>query len=470
MDQRSVDLVVLGAGPGGYAAAFYAADRGLSVLLVDKGERLGGVCLNEGCIPSKALIHATHLIDQAAEAKDFGIKFVKPKIDLDVMRVKKDAIIQQLGQGVSQLAKGRKVEVLQGKGFFEDSNTLRVETSSGQQMLSFKQAIIAVGSTPTMPAAFDLGNSRIMTSKEALDIQDIPDSLLVIGGGYIGLELGMVYASLKSRVSVVEAADTLLGGFDTELLRPLLASVKKKFDDVYFDTKILSLATKSKQIEASFIQGDKQWKASYDKVLVSVGRSPLTANLGLNHAGVDLDDRSFIRVNQFQQTSVPHIYAIGDVVGGVMLAHKASKEARIAVDAILGETPVPLADSVIPAVVFTDPEIAWCGLTEKEAKERDVDYKVGRFNWAASGKALALGRTDGLTKVIYDAKSERILGVGFVGAFASHLVSEAVLAVESGLSIDDLALTIHPHPTLSETLMEAAESALGFSTHILAKT
>eukprot|EP01047_Picozoa_sp_COSAG01_P006083 COSAG01_NODE_216_length_21695_cov_83.368772_21_plen_471_part_00 len=469
MEQIKTDLLVLGAGPGGYAAAFYAADKGMDVLLVDKGLRLGGVCLNEGCIPSKALIHATQLIDQTQHAKDFGLKFSKPKIDLDQMRNKKDEIISKLAQGVSQLAKARKVKTLQGKGFFEDEFTLRVETEKGQVMVSYKHAIIAAGSTPSMPAAFDLGNSRVMTSKEALEIESIPESLLVIGGGYIGLELGMVYASLKSQVSVVEFSDQLLGGFDKDLLRPLVASSKQKFKDVFYNTKVLSLSTKAKQIEVSFASGDKSWTACYDKVLVAVGRKPMSDDLGLKHAGIDLDDSKFICVNDMQQTSVPHIYAIGDIVGGVMLAHKASKEARIAVDAILGEQPVPLSAMQIPCVVFTDPEIAWVGLTESEAKEKALDIKVGRFNWMASGKALALGRTDGLTKVVYDAVSERVLGVGIVGVSASHLVSEAALAIEAGLTVDDLALTIHPHPTLSETLMEASEAALGFATHMVSK-
>ena len=469
MKEHHTDLVVLGAGPGGYAAAFYAADQGLDVTLVDKGNLLGGVCLNRGCIPSKALIHATQLIKKADSVQDFGIKFSKPRISLEKMRNKKDEIIKQLAMGIDHLALARKVTVKQAVGFFEDDHTLRIETSSGQELIHFKHAIVAAGSAPALPSAFDLGNSRIMTSTQALELEEIPENLLVIGGGYIGLELGMVYAYLQSKVTLVEASDSLLGGFDSELIRPLHKSVNALFSDVYLSSNVESLATKGKQIEAVITDKENKQTLLFDRVLVAVGRKPLSSNIGLEHAGVKLDDRGFVVVNDQQQSSVSNIYAIGDITGGVMLAHKASKEARIAVDALLGKPVLPLSSMVIPAVVFTDPELAWCGITEKEAKLKGIDFKVGKFSWKASGKALALGRTEGLSKIVYESSTQRILGVGIVGVLASSLISEAAIAIEGGYTLEDMAMVIHPHPTLSETLLEAAESALGIATHSVKK-
>ena len=456
MNEIKTELVVIGGGPGGYAAAFYAAEKGLKVTLVDAGARLGGVCLNEGCIPSKALIHATKLIKETQHVKEFGLKFTKPKIDLEQMRQKKDKIILTLAQGVSSLAKAKKVTVIKGKAFFESSDLIRIESDKGQQNLRFDHAIIAVGSDAVLPTAFDLGSSRVMTSREALNLDEIPDNLLVIGGGYIGLELGMVYANLNAKVSMVEASDSLLGGFDKDLLRPLNQAVKGQFKDLYLKTTVQKMQTKGKQIEVFFQSQDKNFSKSFDRVLVAVGRKAKSHNLGLDHASINCDDKGFIQVNDEQKTSVGNIYAIGDVVGGVMLAHKASKEAKIAVDTILGENIVPLSSFVIPCVVFTDPELAWVGLTEKEAKEAGLSFKIAKFPWTASGKAMALDRTDGLTKVIYDVDTHRVLGVGIVGVSAADLISEAVLAIDASLTLEDFAESIHPHPTLSESILEAS--------------
>ena len=465
MNDITTDLVVIGGGPGGYASAFYAAEKGINVTLVDAGARLGGVCLNEGCIPSKALIHATQLMKQTQHAKEFGLKFAKAKVDLDQMRKKKDEIISSLAQGVASLAKAKKVTVIKGKAFFEATDLIRIESHEGQQNLRFKHAIIAVGSDASLPALFDLGSSRVMTSREALNLEEIPDQLLVIGGGYIGLELGMVYSNLGSKVSMVEASDALLGGFDKDLLRPINQSVKSQFKELFLKTTVQKMQTKGKKIELTFQSSEKTFSKSYDRVLVAVGRQAKSQNLGLEYAGIECDEKGFIKINDVQQSSVKNIYAIGDVVGGVMLAHKASKEAKIAVDSILGETVAPLSSFVIPCVVFTDPELAWAGVTEKEAKESGMSYKIAKFPWTASGKAMALDRTDGLTKVIYNPDTHRILGVGMVGVSAANLISEAVLAIDASLTLEDFAESIHPHPTLSETIMEASEQGLGFPIH-----
>src|SRR5882724_11206702 len=416
MESIKTEIVVLGAGPGGYAAAFYAADKGKKVLLVEMDKRLGGVCLNRGCIPSKALLHATQLITEARESEHRGITFGAPKIDLQKLRAWKESIIQKLSGGISSLAKMRNVEVLYGRGYFEDSKTLRVETSEGQKFVTYDAAIIAVGSKSAMPKAFDLGNPRIMTSREALEVPDVPGTLLIVGGGYIGMELGTVYATLGKQIKVVMETDG------------------KKVEELY------------------------------DRVLVSVGRVPNHADLGLQNTKITKDDRGFIKVNEKQQTSDPRIYAIVDVAGGVMLAHKATREGRVAVDAILGEYET-LNKYIIPAVVFTDPEIAWCGLTETEAKEKGITVKVARFPWAASGRALTYDRPDGLTKLIIDPATERVLGAGITGHGAGELIGEMVLAVEMGATAYDVASSIHPHPTLSESIMEGAEVFYGQATH-----
>ena len=468
MDPIKTEIVVVGAGPGGYAAAFYAADLGKQVLLVDQEDRLGGVCLNRGCIPSKALLHATELMREAGEASKMGITFAPPKVDLATLRKWKNSIIEKLAQGVAGLAKGRGVTVAKGRGHFEDSNTLRVETAEGQQFVQFQKAIVAVGSKSALPRAFDLGNPRIMTSRQALELEEVPAELLIVGGGYIGMELGTVYATLGSNVVVLEALPSILAGVDADLVRPVTRAAQKLFKEIRLNTKVVKMATAGKQIKVTTQAGDGQRDELYDGVLVSVGRAPNYIDLGLENTGVTKDDRGFIKCNAQQRTDDPHIYAVGDVNGGTLLAHRATREGRIAVEAILGE-PSAFVDIVIPAVVYTDPEVAWCGLTETEAKQKNIEVKVAKFLWGASGRALTLDRTDGLTKLIIEAETERLLGVGITGAGAAELISEGVLAVEMGATARDIADAVHPHPTLSESLMEAAESFYGTATHTLSK-
>ncbi|MHC1769498.1 MAG: dihydrolipoyl dehydrogenase [Verrucomicrobiia bacterium] len=462
------ELVVVGAGPGGYAAAFYAADKGKKVTLIELEPRLGGVCLNRGCIPSKAYLHAAKLISEARESSIRGIDFAPPKIDLNKMRTWKESILNKLGQGIRGLAQRRGVEVLHGRGYLEDPRTLRVETADGQKFLQFQQAILAVGSKSAMPKAFDLGNPRVMTSREALEIVDIPSNLLVVGGGYIGMELGTVYAAFGSKVVVVEALDTILAGADADLVRPIKKYAETHFKEVRVKTKVAKMATSGKQIQVTFESEGQSKTELYDRVLVSVGRVPNCADIGLENTKVARDERGFIQVNSRQQTAEPSIYAIGDVTGGALLAHKAAREARVAVDVITGEYSV-FENIVIPAVVFTDPELAWCGLTELEAKEKGLEVEIAKFPWSASGRALSFDRTDGLTKLVVEPETERILGVGIVGAGAGELISEGVLAVEMGATARDLASSVHPHPTLSETLMECAEAFYGHSTHVYSR-
>jgi dihydrolipoamide dehydrogenase len=464
MEPIKADVVVVGAGPGGYAAAFYAADLGKKVILIEKENRLGGVCLNRGCIPSKALLHATRMLGEAKESAHRGISFGEPKIELEKLRAWKDSILQKLSSGIAAVASKRGVDVIYGRGYFEDSKTIRVETEGGQQWVTFDHAIIAVGSKPAMPKAFDLGNPRVMTSTEALEIEEIPADLLIVGGGYIGMELGTVYASLGSSVVVVEAMESILAGADPDLVRPVTRYAEKAFKQVRLKTKVAKMATSGKHIKVTIDSDGKLSDELYDRVLVSVGRVPNLADLGLENTKVEQDDKGFIKVNTRQQTTDPAIYAIGDIAGGVLLAHKASKEARVAVEVIAGEQSA-FEQVIIPAVVFTDPEVAWCGLTEAEAKAKGITIEVARFPWAASGRALTYDRTDGLTKLIIDPSTERVLGVGMVGHGAGELIAEGVLAVEMGATVRDLAESVHPHPTLSETIMEAAEVFYGHSSH-----
>lgn len=464
MNTIHTELLVLGAGPGGYAAAFYAADLGKQVILVEQAPRLGGVCLNEGCIPSKALLHATKVLTEAKEFAAHGISFGEPKIELDKLRAWKESVLQKLGGGVQALAKLRNVTVMQGRGYFENSTTLRVETEAGQKFVTFDKAIIAVGSKPALPRAFDLGNPRIMTSREALELPDIPADLLVVGGGYIGMEMGTVYAALGSRVVVVEALDSILAGADPDLARPVVNYAKKHFRDLRVKTRVQQMATAGKQIKVIMDVNGERIEELYDRVLVSVGRVPNGEDLGLENTRIIRDEKGFIKVNERMQTTDPNLLAIGDIAGGILLAHKAHKEARIAVEALCGEASV-FKDVVIPAVVFTEPELAWCGLTEEEARSKGIKVEVAKFPWAASGRALTFGKTDGLTKLIIDPETERVLGAGIVGHGAGELIAEGVLAVEMGATAHDLAACIHPHPTLSETFMEAAEVFYGYATH-----
>ncbi|MGB3117479.1 MAG: dihydrolipoyl dehydrogenase [Verrucomicrobiales bacterium] len=467
MESIKSDIVIVGGGPGGYAAAFYAADLGRQVTLIERDDRLGGVCMNRGCIPSKALLNASHTIVAARESAKRGISFGEPEINLDKLREWKSGILTKLAGGLKMLAEKRGVTVIHGRGYFEDSSTLRVETESGQQFLSFSKAIVAVGSRPALPKVFDLGNPRVMTSTEALEIEEIPEKLLVIGGGYIGMELGTVYATLGSRVTVVEALDSILLGADPDLARPVLLYAKKAFQELRFKAKVTKMSTVGKQIKVITEHEGNQLEELYDRVLVSVGRSPNSQDLGLENTVAVLDDKGFIVVNERQQSADPNIFAIGDIAGGVMLAHKASKEARIAVEEITGDNQ-GASQAVIPAVVFTDPEVAWCGLTESEAKAKGIDVRVAKFPWGASGRAMTLDRVDGLTKLIIEPGTDRILGVGIVGQGAGELIGEGIVAVEMGATAKDLALIVHPHPTLSETLMEAAEVYYGHATHTLA--
>lgn len=468
MEPIKTEILVLGAGPGGYAAAFYAADKGKKVTLVEQDNRLGGVCLNHGCIPSKALLHATQLIREAEESELRGISFGKPKIDLEKIRAWRNSITEKLGRGLRDLSQTRGVGLVQGRGRFEDSQTLRVESRKETKFVQYEKAIIAVGSKPVIPRAFDLKNPRVMTSTEALDLDEIPGDLLVIGGGYIGMELGTVYAALGSRVVVVEVLNSILTGVDSDLARPVKRAAEKIFKEIRLNTKVLKLAASGERILATLETEQQKTEELYDRVLVSVGRAPNTENLGLENTKVARDDKGFIQCNARQQTADPFIYAVGDADGGVLLAHRATKEAKIAVEAILGAESV-FEDIVIPAVVFTDPEVAWCGLTEAEAKTKKIQVHVARFPWAASGRAVSRDRTDGLTKLILDPKTERILGAGIAGAGAGELIGEAVLAIEMGATAKDLAQAVHPHPTLSETLMECAEGFYGYSTHMLSR-
>lgn len=468
METTQTEILVIGAGPGGYAAAFYAADHGKKVTLIERDARLGGVCLNRGCIPSKALLHAAHTVSLARESAHRGITFAEPQLDLAKLRTWKEGILQKLGTGISTLAQRRKVDVIHGRALLEDSNTVRVETEQGQRFIKFEKGILATGSKPSMPKAFDLGNPRIMTSTEALDIADVPKKLLVIGGGYIGMELGTVYASLGSEVVVVEAMDAILTGADADLARPIAKRAAQNFKEIRVKAKVLSMSTKGPQIRVEIEYQGQKLEELYDRVLVSVGRVPNCDDLGLENTRIVRDEKGFIAVNDHQQTDDPSLYAIGDISGGVLLAHKATREARIAVESILGRHE-SMPDFVIPAVVFTDPELAWCGLTEAEAKQKGIAVEIAKFPWAASGRALTFDRPDGMTKLIIDPATERVLGMGIVGHGAGELIAEGVLALEMGATAKDLALTVHPHPTLSETIMECAEVFYGHATHTLSR-
>ncbi len=465
------ELVVLGGGPGGYAAAFLAADEGMEVTLVEAELRLGGTCLLRGCIPSKALLHVARVISEVDELReDWGVTYEQPKIDIDKVRARKEKVITTLSGGLAQLAKRRNVRVITAKGIFENSTTLRLEgeheSIPSERQLTFSNCILATGSVPAMPPNFNIGSDRVMDSTGALQLADVPASLLVVGGGYIGLEMGSVYANLGSKVTVVELLDGLLMGADRDLVKPLQKRLEKLFDKrIYLSTKVGSMAEVANQIEVTFEGPGKYGHERFDRVLVSVGRRPVSRGLGIENTLVQLDQRGFAICDSQQRTDDPHIFAIGDVAGEPMLAHKASHEAKVAIEVLLGE-PATFDKAAIPAVVFTDPEIAWAGLTEDEAKKtgRVVDVEV--YPWAASGRAQALGRTEGHTKWLVDPETHRVLGCGIVGAGAGELIAEAVLAIEMGCEVRDLTESIHPHPTLSETLMNAGEVHFGTATEI----
>lgn len=466
-ETSDIRLAVIGGGPGGYAAAFLAADLGMSVTLIDPELNPGGVCLYRGCIPSKALLHVAKLVEEADQAKSWGIDFASPKIDLSRLRSFKENVVKKLTGGLGVLSKQRKVRYLQGRASFENSTTLNVsKTDDSQESLAFDRIIIATGSRPAIVPTLKLDSPRMMDSTGALNLEDIPGSLLVVGGGYIGLELGSVYAALGTRVTVVEMLPGLLPGADRDLVLPLHKRLEKLFEGILLNTTVAAVKDEGNGIRATLKaqDGNTQEKV-FDRVLVSVGRKPNSEIPGLEKTQVKVGPKGFIQANKQLQTDDPSIYAIGDVVGEPMLAHKASHEGRVAVEAIAGHK-VGFEPNAIPAVVFTDPEVAWCGLTETQAEKENREIKVAKFPWAASGRAITLDRPEGMTKLLIDPRTERVLGVGMVGAGAGELIAEGVLAIEMAALAKDIALTIHPHPTLSETVMESAEVFFGTSTHI----
>ncbi len=461
-DVTETQLVVLGAGPGGYAAAFLAADRGMKVTLIDARERPGGTCLHVGCIPSKACLHAAKLITDVRDAAHIGLKYGAPTIDVNGVRGHWQKVVETLTGNLSRLSKARKIDYIVGQGKFVDGRTVEVE---GRGCYRFENCIVATGSVPARPANLNLASPRVVDSTGALKLEDIPPRLLVVGGGYIGLEMGYVYSALGSKVTVVELTDGLLPGCDRDLVLPLHKRLEKMFDKIHLRTKVARLEETPKGIRAT-LEGeevaDKQ--PIFERVLVAVGRRPNSRDIGLDKAGVKIDDKGFIAVDEKRRTSAERIYAIGDVAGEPMLAHKATYEGKIVVEVLAGE-PAVYDALAVPAVVFTDPEVAWCGLTETEAKRANREIKRVRFPWAGSGRAMTLDRTEGLTKLIVDPETDRVLGVGIVGAGAGEMIAEAMLAIEMGASARDLAMTMHAHPTLSETIMEAAESLYGMAVH-----
>jgi len=465
MSDLETDLVVIGAGPGGYPAAFHAADHGMDVTLVNAEPVPGGVCLHRGCIPSKALLHVAKLINEAHESEAIGLTFGKPKIDLDRLRDFKNRVITNLTGGIGTLGKARGVKMVQARATFLDSNTLDLANLDGTRgKLRFRHAILAAGSSPTMPPMFQIGDDRVMDSTGALALADIPKKLLVVGGGYIGLEMGSVYAALGSQVTVVEMLPGLLPGADRDLVRPLAKRLEGQFAAIHLNTKVKSLAAKKNGIVAELEGEGVESPQTFDRVLISIGRRPNSRGLGLENTKAEIDEKGFVKIDRNQRTADPNILAIGDIAGEPMLAHKATREAKVAVETLLGE-PAEFDNIAIPAVVFTDPEIAWCGLTETQAKAEGREITVVRFPWAASGRAQSLARTEGLTKLLVDPETQRILGIGIVGAGAGELIAEGVIAVETAMVARDLADSIHAHPTLSETLMEAAEAVFGQATH-----
>jgi dihydrolipoamide dehydrogenase len=461
----STRVAVVGAGPGGYAAAFYAADLGMQVTLIDPEKNPGGVCLYRGCIPSKALLHVAKVLDEAAHASDWGIEFGNPKIDVERLRGYKNKVVEKLTSGTGQVAKLRKINYLQGWATIVTPTRLQVKTSGGEQTIDVDYIVLATGSEPTRIPALSINSPRVLDSTGALDLPEIPGSLLVIGGGYIGLELGSVYAALGTKVSVVEMTDGLLPGADRDLVRFLSQRVEKTFDKIMLSTKVLSMKAKGNTIVVSLEGPSGASEATYDYVLVSIGRKPNARIPGLEKTRVQVTDRGFIQTDFQRRTEEPTIFAIGDVAGEPMLAHKASHEGRVAIEAIAGHKAV-FEPQAIPAVVFTDPEIAWAGLTETQAAKEGRKVDVAKFPWGASGRAISIDRVDGMTKLIVDPQTERVLGMGIVGSGAGELISEGVLAIEMGATASDVKLTIHPHPTLSETVMEAAEQFFGTATHV----
>ena len=468
-DGAATRLVVLGAGPGGYPAAFLAAEMGMDVTLVDVEANPGGVCLYRGCIPSKTLLHVAHVLDMAEQVTEFGVDFAAPSVDLDRLREGKDRVVAKMTGGLGQLSRARKVNYVQGRGRFVDAHTLRVANDSELTDVHFDHAIIATGSVPAVPRALQIDSPRVWDSTAALELELVPWRLLVVGGGYIGLELGSVYAALGSAVTIVEMTGGLLPGADRDLVAVVQKRVTERVEQILLNTTVVSLEESGEGIVATLsgVETENE-RREFDRVLVAVGRRPNAGDLGLESLAVTVNERGFIETDVQRRTGEPSIFAIGDVAGEPMLAHKATHEARTAVEVIAGE-PSAFAPAAIPAVVFTDPELAWTGLTETEARMQGIDIEVSSFPWAASGRATTIGRNDGLTKLILEPGTERVLGVGIAGSGAGELIAEATLAVEMGARADDLRLTIHAHPTLSETVMEAAELFFNTSPHYIGR-
>ena len=459
------EVLVLGAGPGGYTAAFRAADLGKQVILVERYNTLGGVCLNVGCIPSKALLHTAQIINEAEHMEQNGVKFGKPQIDLDGVRGFKSKVVDKLTGGLKQLAKQRKVEVVTGTGEFIDDHHLKVQSDGVAQIISFDHCIIAAGSQATQIPSFPNDDERLMDSTDALELAEVPAKLLIIGGGIIGLEMATVYAALGAEVTVVEFMDSLIPGCDKDLVRPLMKHIKGKYKEILLSTKVAEIKAQKNGLKVSFEGKNAPDARLYDRVLVAVGRRPNGHKIGAENAGIQVDEAGFIPVDKQMRTNVPNIFAIGDIVGQPMLAHKATHEAKVAAEVISGMKSF-FEPMTIPSVAYTDPEVAWMGLTETTAKEQGIEYEKGAFPWAASGRSLGLDRDEGVTKVLFDKESKRILGAGIVGPNAGELIAEAVLALEMGADAEDIGLTIHPHPTLSETFNFAAEMAEGTITDL----
>ena len=461
---KTIDLVVIGGGPGGYSAAFRAADLGMKVMLVERFPRLGGVCLNVGCIPSKTLLHAAGLIEDAAEWRDRGVVFDPPRIDLDALRDWKEKGVAQLAEGLGALAKRREVEVVTGRGEFVSAHTLAVETDEGTEEVRFSQAVIATGSHPVKLDLFP-DDARILDSTSALDLAEIPERLLVVGGGVLGLELATVFRAIGSQVTVVEALEQMMGEADKDVVRAYLKRNKERFAALHTGTQVQKAEAKDDGILVQFEGADRQWEELFDAVLVAVGRAANSDNLGLENAGVAVGGSGAIPVNHQQRTNIPHIFAIGDVTGGPMLAHRASYQGRLAAEVAAGMKSAYEA-RVVPSVAYTDPEVAWVGLTEREAKAQGIAYERGIFPWAASGRAVGTSRVEGMTKLLFDSETKRLIGAAVVGVHAGELIAEAALAIETGCEAEDIAGTIHPHPTFSETLAQASEVAQGTVTEL----
>ncbi len=465
-ENNNLELVVIGAGPGGYRAAFMAADLGLKVTLIDPKVNPGGVCLYHGCIPTKALLYLSSVIKDAEEVAEMGIRFSAPEVDVKKAVAWKNKVVRKLTAGLGQLVKARKIKYIRGTASFIDEHTLEVKTEEGKKEdISFKNAIIATGATPVKLPGINYESPRIMDAEEALKLEDIPEKLLIIGGGYIGVELSIIYNEFGSKVSVVEMTDNFLPELDDDLVTEHRKAGKDIYEEIFLQTSVVSIEEKNNLLEVTFQdKQEKKFKKTYNKVLVAIGMNPNTRGLGLDKIKIDLDDHGFIKVNQLQQTSVKGIYAIGDVAGPPLLAHKASYEGRVAAEAVAGKNTANDARA-IPAAIYTEPGIATCGLTEREAKEKNIKYKVVKFPWAASGRAVSMNESKGFTKLLIDPDNERILGAGIVGKNAGDLIAELVVAIEMGATAEDVALSIHPHPTLSETVMEAAELYYGHAAH-----